>query len=1725
MPNQLAGDAISVASASSEAAMYSPIAVVGKMSDDRLAKGTGGEIAARGIEPSETLVALPSTVGSYLPHRYLVETNPALTDLKQFMSSDYLLDNLNYNPDTSWKRLGDGLYEQRLIQQAIVQRTGQRFIAGLSSDEAQFKYLMDNALQSKQALGLSVGVSLTAEQVAALTHDIVWMEDQIVNGEHVLVPVLYLANANNRLAPNGALIQGSDVTLIAGNDLTNAGTLRATNNLTATATNNLVNSGLIQSGDRLSLTSTTGDISNRAGGIIAGRDVSLDATRGDILNERTLTTHTASYEGRSLRQDYVDNAARIEAANDLTLSAGRDISNIGGALSSGRDLTLQAGRDLKISSVEAENRTAYGSNYLVSTTNQLAGTVQAGRDLSLESTRNIEVTASNLSAGRDASLYTYEGDITLTSAANRSDSIARSKKTGTETHNVTQQSATLVAGRDVSIDSGRDLGVIGSSVKAGADVILNAVQDTTIAAAKDESSYSYFKKKKGSFGKRSITEQGSYDSTNVASVIEAGNDLTINASKADDGSISLDGGRNVTVIGSQLRSGNDLLLGATQDVNILSGSEEHGAYSKKTKSGSFGLSKSGKTALETSTTQISSELEAGQDTVIVAGNDVKVRGSNVSAGRDAELRAGVVTETGDVTLGSTSDSQYTYNEQYKKKFGLSFSDAMGLAIGAPSWGGDLTLNSGKKAGQESTSASSVGSYISAERDVTLKAQRDVNVVGSGVSAGRTATLSAGRDVNVLADTDAQSSSQWQTRKTYGLKQTVDSNAYTTFVGNETIKDKTTNYGLTAAASQIDAGLDINIAAKRDVLVQGADLYADNDINLKAQRNVRIEAAGERNETTTSHSQSRTGTTTSVNYNFGNTVDAVRGVGQGENTVSQVSGGLRAVDAVGQYLAGPTFDGQAGSNRQGQTVTQISQSARGSSFSAGNDINVVADNDVSVIGGQFQAGRDINVKGRDVVFDVARGVDTSESQQDQRKSGFKGGTSGGFKVGYGVGVGTANQDSSQGTSSATQLDAGRNINLNSSNDLTLVGTQAHANNDLTLNAGNDLTIRAASNDSNSDSSRHSGGAEAGITVGRDGLGVYGSVNIGRGQLDREGVQQQEAYLYGGGKVSFTSGRDTTVAGATIRGQDVAGDVGRNLSVSSLPDTGKANGREYDASLTVTVGYGASVSGSVGYGETNGQTNWVNRQTGITAADSLNIRTGNHTQLDGAVLASDNGNLKLDTGSLGFRDIAGEDREHGYYLNVGGTYGLSNGASGSSSAQQDPSRVGKENSGSNGWSVEGYDYQKDREQIVRATVGAGEITVRQDAETGQDSTAGLNRDKDHSSEITKDESSRTDFYASDSSIKAVSQPTTTAKDWARQLTEYDKTAAQNFKEVGLVIGNQLDAFMHPGAGAEAIKAGGAEIAGQALSALLESGLPRDKARALLANEQFQSEVLDALKGISDYGKGGQLEKTRQGLAEAGIPEVVQLEDMNIEGRPATLAEVVLERSSQINAYIKAHPDQAETVGLVMAAAQGPKGLILLAVNSVISQTAYAEKVKEAVDVAGQYVAESMQKTDLDAKDEYGSYLIGGGTLIATTLLGIVSVKVVGAGKKILSRKESSGAAHNEIESNNGGAFPEQTFNFTQRQLDKKFKHASDFGVITTKKNPETLAQFESAIKAHMSDAATVQKGTYGFVKDSKVFFNSATNNVVVVDGAGNFVTGFKLAPGTQQFDNFMKNGILR
>nr|WP_256596909.1 MULTISPECIES: hemagglutinin repeat-containing protein [unclassified Pseudomonas] len=691
---------------------------------------------------------VPASSGQSKPHKYLIETNPVLTDLKPFMSSDYLLSNLGYDPDQSAKRLGDGLYEQRLIQQAVVSRTGQRFIDGQTSDEGLFRYLMNNAIASKTELNLSLGVSLTSEQVAALTHDIVWMENAEVNGEQVLVPVLYLANANNRLAANGALIQGSDVTLIAGKDLNNAGTLRASNNLSATATNDLVNSGLVEAGNRLDLQAGN-NIVNKAGGIIAGRDVTLTATRGDVINERTVTTHESSSGYRSERTDFVDNAARIEAGNSLTLNAGRDINNVGGVLKSGADTTITAGRDVNLTSAEQIVSGEQGL-HRNQTITQYGSDIDVGQDLKVSAGRDITAIASQIDAKRDVSMSAV-GDLTLASAADEQHSYSKSKKVTSQEDHVSQVSTTVTAGGSIVLNAGKDLNLIASRVSAGDEAYLFAANNLTLQSAEDSDYSFYSKTKKSSSGKKSRLDEVA-SNTNIASAVTsggnstllAGNDMLIKGSE-----IAADKG------GVQLVAGNDVQIVAVTDSN----SARHESSSSKSSWGGLKSSKVKDQVSETQTTAVGSVI-SGNTVSVAANRDATITGSSLVSTQDLTVQAGR-----DLTINA-AENTFTRDEFHKEKNRDLSGVLTANNLGVDDITGNQHLSVSKqnhtgKSAQTTLTGSTIGS---SEGDVSLTSGRELSVIASDLVStknmsliGSKVTIAAGMESASQSSTDKSSS--------------------------------------------------------------------------------------------------------------------------------------------------------------------------------------------------------------------------------------------------------------------------------------------------------------------------------------------------------------------------------------------------------------------------------------------------------------------------------------------------------------------------------------------------------------------------------------------------------------------------------------------------------------------------------------------------------------------------------------------------------------------------------------------------------------------------------------------------------------------------------------------------------------------------------------------------------------------------------------------------------
>jgi len=137
----------------------------------------------------------------------------------------------------------------------------------------------------------------------------------------------------------------------------------------------------------------------------------------------------------------------------------------------------------------------------------------------------------------------------------------------------------------------------------------------------------------------------------------------------------------------------------------------------------------------------------------------------------------------------------------------------------------------------------------------------------------------------------------------------------------------------------------------------------------------------------------------------------------------------------------------------------------------------------------------------------------------------------------------------------------------------------------------------------------------------------------------------------------------------------------------------------------------------------------------------------TTLKGAFITNkdasgvDQGNLQLTTRKL----IAEDIQDHDNYKN-------SNVGLGVGSVDFNPSLN----------SIEFAKSTQDKEQIVRATIGKGSITTNSD-------TSHINRDIVKTKQLTKDESSDIELYASDSSINALTHPVQTYKDMKQKAKD--------------------------------------------------------------------------------------------------------------------------------------------------------------------------------------------------------------------------------------------------------------------------------------------------------------------------------------------------------------------
>ncbi|XBW27900.1 VENN motif pre-toxin domain-containing protein [Pectobacterium colocasium] len=153
-----------------------------------------------------------------------------------------------------------------------------------------------------------------------------------------------------------------------------------------------------------------------------------------------------------------------------------------------------------------------------------------------------------------------------------------------------------------------------------------------------------------------------------------------------------------------------------------------------------------------------------------------------------------------------------------------------------------------------------------------------------------------------------------------------------------------------------------------------------------------------------------------------------------------------------------------------------------------------------------------------------------------------------------------------------------------------------------------------------------------------------LNAAKGRETGTGNSWSETTVDAGNHVTLKSERDTRLTGAQVNGERIDVDAGRNLLLQSQQDSERYDSRQVSGSAggSFTWGGGGG-SGYISLSKDKMHSNYdsVQQQTGLFAGkDGFGIKTGEHTQLDAAVIGSTASADKnrLDTGTLGWSGLS-------------------------------------------------------------------------------------------------------------------------------------------------------------------------------------------------------------------------------------------------------------------------------------------------------------------------------------------------------------------------------------------------------------------------------------------------------------------------------------------------------
>ncbi|HDX6761270.1 TPA: hemagglutinin repeat-containing protein, partial [Escherichia coli] len=635
---------------------------------------------------------------------------------------------------------------------------------------------------------------------------------------------------------------------------------------------------------------------------------------------------------------------------------------------------------------------------------------------------------------------------------------------------------------------------------------------------------------------------------------------------------------------------------------------------------------------------------------------------------------------------------------------------------------------------------STGSTLAGNGDVTLTAGRDMTSQAASLSAQKGLALMAGHDVTLTGAQNTRSLDEYH--KVTGSSGMLSKTTTTT----HDVTDRRTMTG-----SELN-GDTVSIGAGHNLNVTGSSVAGDNRVSLAAGNNLSIGTLTESNRETHLKQEKKSGLMSSggVGFSVGSqslkVTDTATDTTQKGSTVGSVHGdvslqagnrltvnGSDLIAGRDMALSGKEVSITAATDQHVQAHT-VEQKTSGLTLALSGTAGSALNTTVETVQAAKSAGnsRLEALQGVKAALSGAQAVQAgrlAEAQGNQKENN----NAVGISLSYGSQSSKSEQQSEQTVAKGSTLTAGNHLSIQATGsgvkgvdgDLTIQGSQIKAGNNVLLQANRDVNLVSAENTSKLEGKNTSSGGSVGVGIGvgpgGPGFSLSASVNQGKGSEKGNGTTHTETTVDAGKQLTIISGRDTTLTGAQAGGETVKVDAGRHLTLTSEQDSDRYDSKQQNASAGGSIGTG-SASASVSHSRDKMHSNYdsVQEQTGIFAGrGGFDVTTGQHTQLNGAVIASTAtaDKNRLDTGTLGFSDIdnrADFKTEHQ-------SAGLSTGGSVAGNF------LG--NMANN--LLVGANHEGHADSTTQSAVSAGNITIR-DTQSQKQDVADLNRDAAHANQ---------------------------------------------------------------------------------------------------------------------------------------------------------------------------------------------------------------------------------------------------------------------------------------------------------------------------------------------------------------------------------------------------------